>query len=193
MPNSLQFPAHQMGLSLLEVLVATLVLSVGLLGLAGLQIAGMKTTHNSYQMQQATWLVYELLERMRANKPEVFRMTTAGANPEPDSNYLVSSSSADYCNAYHAPEPDCQNTSCTGQQMALADVYHILCGYGASSGVANVLMDGRLNVTCPTGDCRDRVNIDLQWNERNAARNTSDFDGGTDGADAFNINLRAVL
>jgi type IV pilus assembly protein PilV len=191
MPIRLDSPRRQAGLSLLEVLIATVVLSAGLLGLAGLQIAGMKTTHNSYQMQQATWLVHDLLERMRANKPEVLRMST-DSTPVPASAYLLANltRAADYCGT--APKDCAVDTDCSGADMATYDMYAVICGYGSGSGVNNVLMGGQLQVTCPSGACVDGVQVNLQWDERNATRQT-DFDGGTDGIETFNINLTAIL
>lgn len=59
------------GFTLIEVLVAIVVLSIGLLGLAGLQVAGMKNNHNAYQRSQATVLAYDIADRMRANIPGV--------------------------------------------------------------------------------------------------------------------------
>lgn len=181
MPIRLQSLHRQAGLSLLEVLIATVVLSAGLLGLAGLQIAGMKTTHNSYQMQQATWMVYDLLERMRSNKQAA----------ENDA-YAVDSSSADYCGSTNAPQ-DCGSAGCDGAEMAAYDVYQLMCGAGGGSGINTVLMGGRLQVNCPTGACREGVQLNLQWDERNATRQGTDFDGGTDGVETFNISLNATL
>lgn len=56
------------GFTLLEVLVAMLVLSIGLLGLAGLMASSLKNSHSAYQRTQATWMVYDALDRMRANR-----------------------------------------------------------------------------------------------------------------------------
>lgn len=56
------------GFTLLEVLVAILVLSIGLLGLAGLMASSLKNSHSAYQRSQATWLAYDALDRMRANR-----------------------------------------------------------------------------------------------------------------------------
>jgi type IV pilus assembly protein PilV len=56
------------GFTLLEVLVAMLVLSIGLLGLAGLMASSLKNSHSAYQRTQATWLAYDVLDRMRANR-----------------------------------------------------------------------------------------------------------------------------
>lgn len=56
------------GFTLLEVLVAILVLSIGLLGLAGLMASSLKNSHSAYQRTQATWLAYDALDRMRANR-----------------------------------------------------------------------------------------------------------------------------
>jgi type IV pilus assembly protein PilV len=53
---------------LLEVLVAIVVLSIGLLGLAGLMASSLKNSHSAYQRTQATWLAYDALDRMRANR-----------------------------------------------------------------------------------------------------------------------------
>ena len=56
------------GFTLLEVLVAVLVLSIGLLGLAGLMASSLKNSHSAYYRTQATWLAYDALDRMRANR-----------------------------------------------------------------------------------------------------------------------------
>ncbi|MFZ1642728.1 MAG: type IV pilus modification protein PilV [Candidatus Contendobacter sp.] len=57
------------GFTLLEVLVAVVVLSVGLLGLASLQVNGLQFNHSAYLRTQATLLAEELADRMRANRP----------------------------------------------------------------------------------------------------------------------------
>lgn len=184
-------PRKQAGLSLLEVLIATLVLSTGLLGLASLQIAGLKMTHNSYQMQQATWMVSDLLERMRANRAEVFRKAPDGT---PASAYLLNSSSEAYCITANEPAVNCSSTQCTGAELASYDLFGLMCGYGGTGGVANTLLDGQLAVSCPSGDCAaGGVQVNLQWNERNNARRAADLDGSTDGLEGFNIDLVVSL
>lgn len=56
------------GFSLIEVMIALLVTSVGLLGLAALQVSAMKYNHNAYLRSQATYLAKDMAERMRANR-----------------------------------------------------------------------------------------------------------------------------
>jgi type IV pilus assembly protein PilV len=58
---------RQSGFSLLEVLIALLVLSIGLLGLAALQTMGLKFNTQSYQRTQAVLQAYDIIDRMRAN------------------------------------------------------------------------------------------------------------------------------
>ncbi|UCH54395.1 MAG: type IV pilus modification protein PilV [Pseudomonadota bacterium] len=52
---------------MIEVLVALLVLSLGLLGLAGLQTFSLRFNHQSYERTQATLLIDTMIDRMRAN------------------------------------------------------------------------------------------------------------------------------
>jgi len=59
------------GFSLLEVLVALLVLSIGLLGLASLQATTSRFNYGAYLRSQATSLAYDIADRMRANRDEV--------------------------------------------------------------------------------------------------------------------------
>jgi type IV pilus assembly protein PilV len=59
------------GFTLLEVLIAVLVLSIGLLGLAGLQITSLKFNHSAYMRTSATNLAYEMADRMRVNRQAV--------------------------------------------------------------------------------------------------------------------------
>jgi type IV pilus assembly protein PilV len=60
---------RQKGFTLLEVLVAMLVLSIGLLGLAGLMASSLRNNHSAYYRSQATWLAYDVIDRMRTNRP----------------------------------------------------------------------------------------------------------------------------
>jgi type IV pilus assembly protein PilV len=51
-----------------EVLVAVFVLSVGLLGVAGLQLTSLRSNHAAAMRSQATFLAYDIIDRMRANR-----------------------------------------------------------------------------------------------------------------------------
>ena len=55
------------GFSLLEVLIALLIFSLGLLGLAGLMVVSVKTNHSAYLRTQASFLAQSMVDRMRAN------------------------------------------------------------------------------------------------------------------------------
>jgi type IV pilus assembly protein PilV len=56
------------GLTLVEILIALLILSVGLLGLASLQTLSLKFNTSAYYRTQATQLAYDFADRMRANR-----------------------------------------------------------------------------------------------------------------------------
>ncbi|MCS6944632.1 MAG: type IV pilus modification protein PilV [Sutterellaceae bacterium] len=58
---------HQCGLSMIEVLVAIVILSVGLLGVAGLQAASLRASHSAFYRAQAAQFAADMAERMRAN------------------------------------------------------------------------------------------------------------------------------
>lgn len=61
-------PNRSGGFTLIEVLIAVLVLSIGLLGLAALQTSGLGMNHSAYLRSQATILASDMADRMRANR-----------------------------------------------------------------------------------------------------------------------------
>ena len=58
----------QRGMTLVEVLVTLVLISVGLLGVAALQLTSLRNTQESYVRSQAAILAADLLDRMRANQ-----------------------------------------------------------------------------------------------------------------------------
>jgi type IV pilus assembly protein PilV len=60
-------PRHQAGATLIEVLVAVLILSIGLLGIAGLQARALQNNQSAFERSQAVMLSYFMLDAMRAN------------------------------------------------------------------------------------------------------------------------------
>jgi len=56
------------GFSMIEVLVAVLVLSFGLLGVAALQTNALKSNLSAFQRSQASMLSYFMMDAMRANR-----------------------------------------------------------------------------------------------------------------------------
>lgn len=69
----------QAGVGLLEVLIALLVLSVGLLGMAAMMVRAHQAEIESYQRAQALVLLEDMAARMTANRPA--RNCYAQANP----------------------------------------------------------------------------------------------------------------
>lgn len=62
----------QRGFTLIEILVTLVLISVGLLGVAALQLTTLRGNQESYVRSQASVLVADILDRMRAN-PVAFR------------------------------------------------------------------------------------------------------------------------
>ena len=56
------------GMTLIEVLVAMVVISVGLLGIAALQMLSLRNSQGAYLRTQATALAGDIIDRMRANR-----------------------------------------------------------------------------------------------------------------------------
>jgi type IV pilus assembly protein PilV len=90
------------GFSLLEALITALVLSVGLLGMAGLQGRALSNNHSAYLRSQVVVMAYDMMDRMRANRAAAL--------------------AGNYARAYgdSIPTQDCSAT-CTAAQMASAD------------------------------------------------------------------------
>jgi len=75
----------QKGAGLIEVLIAVMILSVGLLGLAGLQATGLKVNASSLMRSEAVMMSYSMLDTIRAN-PAGSYTTSFGTNPPPASS-----------------------------------------------------------------------------------------------------------
>jgi type IV pilus assembly protein PilV len=71
------------GFTLLEVLITLIVLSVGLLGLAGLQTMSLRNNHDAYLRSQATIQAYDIVDRMRAS---ALRFVSNPNDPNADPN-----------------------------------------------------------------------------------------------------------
>ncbi|MDL1859869.1 type IV pilus modification protein PilV [Betaproteobacteria bacterium PRO7] len=85
MTSSVPRVRRQRGLSLLEVLVAIVILSLGLLGMAGLQAASLRTSQGSFYRAQAAQYADDMAERMRANNRDATAYALALAATAPGS------------------------------------------------------------------------------------------------------------
>src|SRR3569833_4040642 len=98
---------RQRGFTMLEVLISVVVLSIGLLGIAGLQAPGQRNNHSAYLRSQATALAYDMIDRMRANQAGV----TSGAYT------AINTTTNTYAN------PGSLTSGCSTAQMAQYDMY----------------------------------------------------------------------
>jgi len=96
----------QSGFTLLEVLITLIVLSVGLLGLAGLQTMSLRNNHDAYLRSQAIIQAYDLVDRMRANSGAASDYISSAGNIKTGTENAA-------CDTI---------TGCDGGQMALHDL-----------------------------------------------------------------------
>lgn len=59
--------SRQAGMTLIEVLVAMLILSTGFLGAAAVQVSALKYTSSAHMKTQASFIAYDMMDRIRAN------------------------------------------------------------------------------------------------------------------------------
>ncbi len=128
---------HAHGFTLIEVLVALLVLAVGVAGAAAAQVAATRTRHDSSRMSRAVQLAAGLAERMRANSAAM----DAGdaANPYARFQYQAAGDGPP------APAPSCDGR-CDSAQMAQADLGEVRTALhaGFPGGRALVCRDARV-------------------------------------------------
>ena len=87
---------NESGIGLLEVLLAVILLSIGFLATARMQVEGMRYSQGAYSLSQAKFMVLDMTERMRANRAgmrgDVYKgKTTAAGTTNP--TCITSSSS----------------------------------------------------------------------------------------------------
>ncbi|MDP1926490.1 MAG: type IV pilus modification protein PilV [Thiobacillus sp.] len=146
----------QFGFTLLEVMVAIVVLSLGLLGLAGLQAASLRNNQTAYYRGIATQQAYDMADRLRANLAGV----RAG-----NYNALALGIPAD---------PGCFTTAagCSPSTMAATDRFQWNTVNAAllPNGNGTVVCEGGgPGVACTAATGNRVFNITVTWTERTEA------------------------
>lgn len=114
------------GFTLMEVLIALVVISIGLFGIAGMQMQSLKTSHDSYLRTQATYLAYDMIDKMRANRAAAVAGaydTSIGTAPSGNSNCYSGNCSANNLAEFERNLWKCElggysGTVCSGLNIA---------------------------------------------------------------------------
>jgi type IV pilus assembly protein PilV len=94
------------GFTLIEVLIALVIMAIGLLGMASLTMISLQSSQGAYLRSQATLLAYDIAERMRANHDQAI---TSNA-------YTLTTTSS-------TSDPGCKATGCTPNDQAQLDIH----------------------------------------------------------------------
>jgi len=129
---------RQCGMTLIEILVAILVLSIGLLGLAGLQLKGMQVNQGSIYRWQAAMLAEDIADRMRADR--------------------VSALARNYALTLGATAPTSGVAPGTGTWKAITDWL----------GRVATLPGGKAGISAPSGPLGNQVQITVRWTDTRA-------------------------
>ncbi len=142
MRNRIQNRGSSKGFTLIEVLVAMLVIAIGVLGVAALQFQALKYNHDAYLRSQINVLANDIIDRIRINNANV--ADYAG-------NYVIGSTT-----------PGCNETS------APAAANDLNCWRTA---VNNALPPGGAANIAQVGTT-EQYTVTLSWTSRDAAAAT---------------------
>ena len=138
------------GFSLIEVLVALIVLSIGMLGMGKMLMVSMKSNGTAYSNTQAMSLASAMLERIRANRTAAL----AGAASGYSLPTLTSASS-------FGAGTNCLMGACSTTAVATSDV----AGWLALLASANGLPSGEGSITFGSLNSQTSVTIVVQWDD----------------------------
>ncbi|MET0028553.1 MAG: type IV pilus modification protein PilV [Candidatus Thiodiazotropha sp.] len=139
------------GMTLIEVLIAAIVIAVGLLGVAAMQVTALQGSSNANFRARSVDLASTLTDRIRANLTALNTYATTDPtgcdNPPNPICAMVPDGSA------------AAASDCTPDQMAVYDVWDVSCK------VENEYPPGStLTITCPGGcPALQQMTIDISW------------------------------
>lgn len=142
------------GTSLLEVLIAAVILSIGLLGISALQLAALQNAGNAEYRGRAADFASALAARMRANKPGAASYLSPSLSVD-NNDYCLTEPPA-ICSMNRVNTGAADISSCTPEQLAIYDLWEIRC----SSGIRNTLPGGQLAITSRTAGT---YQIQINW------------------------------
>ncbi len=151
------------GTSLLEVLIAAVVLGIGLLGISALQLTSLQAASNAEYRGRASDFASSLAEMMRANRPGAGSYLTPALAVD-NSDYCRTPPS-EICSMGPANIDAADISICTPEQLATYDLWEIRC----SNGIRNSLPGGQLMVTSRAAGV---YQIQINWLTR--TRNNSE-------------------
>ncbi len=141
------------GFTLIEVLVTLVILTFGLLGIAGLMAKGQRIAFEAYQRQQAVALASDMGERIRGNRllvstcPGGLACTTYTAGAPVLTPLGTGGFYADYLSGTGTIK-DCATLVCTIQELALYDIGlwdGLLNGYSEQQAGSGTRIGGIVN------------------------------------------------
>lgn len=150
-------PARQRGFSLLEVLIALVVLSTGMLGVAALYVESLRSGQTALFRTQATNLAADLADRIRANRAGVVGYSVGAGN------------------AAAAPAKRCASDAvnnaqdCTPPEMAAYDIWlwKTMIGNTADSVAKKIGLPSGVGTITPDNPLLPRVfDIRITWSEK---------------------------
>ena len=160
--NTGQFNS-QRGFSLFELLIALLVLSIGLIGLATLQAQGIRSNYSASSRSEATFLAIDIADRMRSNMRNTLTLDenlTALAN-----NYTIDTNADD---RYDPTSTTDVATQCANVNLSITNA----CEWEAA--IENLLPVGRGLVTRTGGVFL----ITLMWDDERTGNTGTGCSGG---------------
>ena len=203
--NRRRSPRRTAGFSLIEVMVALLVLLIGLLGVVRMQLFSVQNNQGAYLRTQATYIASDMMDRMRANRSgRVFDTVVDGETTVIDQyeDFSVDVTSANP-DADVPADPRCAATEdgCNAEQVANMDKREIashfidVYGLGDDNFVAT-LPQGSIEVLKNPDGPGDGVNdeyvVTVTWLEQAW---DEDGDGNAIRADSIrrSVQLRSMI
>ena len=156
---------QQSGLSLIESLIALVIISIGLLGIAALQLTSMQQSASAHWHSQAVWYSCEMTDRISAN-------TIDPANPVVFNQYI----GIDTENNYNM---DCQANACTAAQMVQADA-------ADWSAMISTLPGGRGVITSPVANT---LQISVMWDDNAGVSNCTNGEPGAANKTCYTVTV----
>lgn len=151
---------RQMGVGLVEVLVAVLILSIGVLGFAGMQLKALKGTGNTFYRSQATVLADDILSRIAVNAGQIATYaTTASWTGAPVSDAAVPS----WWSACSTSAGG-TTTTCSQANLAAWDIKQ------SAWMAAHLLPNGRAEVAKCPGSGVQTYCVSVAWNKTTLAK-----------------------